>query len=103
MTMDGSFTSLGPWLYPPHLHSHITIAGTAVFQVPCSAAVETFVCEDCLEESQWVKALLCTSQHPLRFTSFSLASHSMISEQEPHQHTQVQVRLPSSRDLFLCW
>lgn len=30
-----------------YLHSHITIAGTAVFQVPCSAAVETFVCEDC--------------------------------------------------------
>lgn len=30
-----------------YLHSHITISGTTNFQVPCSAAIETLVCEDC--------------------------------------------------------
>ena len=38
--------------HTPHLHSGITVSGTAILQAPDSASVDTFVCEECLEESQ---------------------------------------------------
>lgn len=39
----------------PHLHSGVTVSGTAALQAPYSASVDTSVCEERLEESQWEK------------------------------------------------
>lgn len=51
----------GTLAYTPHLRGSVAVSRTAAFQVPCSALVDTVVCEECLEESQWVKALLYAS------------------------------------------
>lgn len=76
----------GVWPWRPYLHCGIAVPGTAALQAPYSAIVDTSVCEECLEESQWEKkhwvCILSSSGHRSASypTSVSPRSHARSPE-----------------------